>query len=150
MRAAPAGRLSLLAADGATATVVRMTTDLDRLGAAEFMLLTTFRRDRSAAPTPVWVAPLDGGLAVWTVDGSAKVKRIRRDPTIALTECDRVGEPHGDTVKGQAEVLDAVGTARVRAAVSQKYGLTEEQLMGTLDRIGGGGRVDVGLAITLR
>lgn len=112
------------------------------------MLLTTFRRDGSAVPTAVWVAPIDDGLGVWTVDGSAKMRRIMRDAGVTLAECDRVGAPLGPATVGKARVLDQAGTNRVRSAILEKYGLTEDQLLAMLERIGPG-RSDVGLAITL-
>lgn len=121
---------------------------VDRLGASEFLLLTTFRRDGSAVPTAVWVAPIDGGLGVWTVDGSAKVRRIMGDASVTLAECDRIGTPQGPATDARAHVLDAAGTDRVRSAIRHKYGLTEAELLGMLERIGPG-RSDVGLEITM-
>ena len=113
------------------------------------MLLTTFRSNGSAVPTAVWVTSLDGELAVWTVAGSGKVKRIQANGDVTVAPCDRIGSPLGPATAGTARVLDHAGTARVRQAVVAKYGLTEEQLLETLDRIGSRSKGDVGLAINV-
>jgi uncharacterized protein len=118
------------------------------LADAQFVLLTTFRKDGRAVPTAVWVAPVPDGLGVWTPAGSGKVKRIRRDGTVTLAECDRRGNPTGPSVDGKARVLDAEGTARVRAAVRQKYGLLGKALT-TISRLRRGAAGAVGIAITV-
>ena len=122
---------------------------IETLADAQFVALTTFRRDGRAVPTPVWVVPLDGGLGVWTPGSSGKVKRIRRDGAVTLAPCTRRGVPQGEAVRGTARVLDEAGTRRVRAAVRRKYGV----LGWALTTITGVRRHDgvgpVGLAITL-
>lgn len=127
-----------------------MITPAARLAASEFLLLTTYRRDGRPVPTAVFVVPLDDGLGVWTVDGSAKVRRIRADARVTVAECDRVGTPLvSDSFEGRARVLDTVeGTQRVRAAIEHKYDLTADHLDSMLQRIGAGGRA-VGLAINV-
>lgn len=121
---------------------------LESLGAAQFVLLTTFRRDGRAVGTAVWVAPVADGLGVWTVADSGKVKRIRGNPAVTVAECDRRGTPRGPAATGRAEVLDAAGTARVRAAVAAKYGLLGRVLT-TLSRWRRGPAGTVGLAVVL-
>ncbi|MCX6464535.1 MAG: PPOX class F420-dependent oxidoreductase [Pseudonocardiales bacterium] len=120
---------------------------IESLAGAQFVLLTTFRRDGRAVGTPVWVAPLDGpdgpGLGVWTPGSSGKVKRVRRDGAVTLAPCDRRGTPLGEPVPGTARVLDAEGTRRVRTAVRRKYGLLGLAATAVT------GRRAVGLAITL-
>jgi PPOX class probable F420-dependent enzyme len=119
-----------------------------RLAAEEFVLLTTYRRDGSAVPTPVWAVPLDAGLGIWTVADSGKVKRIRRDPTVDVAPCDRRGRARGRAVRGRARVLDAAGTERVRAAIRRKYGLPG-RLGLALSRLRRGRDGTVGLAVDL-
>lgn len=118
------------------------------LADAQFVLLTTFRRDGTEVPTPVWVAPLDGALGVWTAGSSGKIKRIRRNDAVTVAECDRRGEPLGAAVPGTAVVLDAAGSRRVRGAVRRKYGLLGLVLT-TLIPLRSRGRGEAGLAITL-
>jgi PPOX class probable F420-dependent enzyme len=93
-------------------------TDPMRLGDATYVLLTTFRRDGTAVPTPVWVAPDAGALLVWTAANSGKVKRIRHDATVSVAPCTARGRPTGPAVAARATVED--GSAAV-AAIKRKY-----------------------------
>lgn len=98
---------------------------LTRLGAAKYLLVTTYRKDGSAVPTPVWVARDGGALVVWTVTTSAKVRRLRRDPRVELAECTFKGAPLGSGVAGTGRVLDdPEGIERVRKLIKKKYGVT--------------------------
>ncbi|HSA50167.1 MAG TPA: PPOX class F420-dependent oxidoreductase [Yinghuangia sp.] len=98
---------------------------LARLGAAKYLLLTTYRKDGSTVPTPVWVARDGGSLVVWTRATTAKVARLRRDPRIELAECTFKGAPLGPGIAGTGRVLDAPEDAeRVRSLIKKKYGIT--------------------------
>lgn len=100
-----------------------MTADLDRLGAEQYVLLTTFRKDGRAVPTPVWVARDGDELVVYSAPDAGKVKRIRRDGTVRVAPCTVRGRPKGPDVAGQARLLDDDGIRRVQAAMAKKYGL---------------------------
>ena len=65
-------------------------TELDRLAAEKYVLLTTFRKDGRAVPTPVWAVRDGDALAVWTVSDAGKVKRIRRDGRVTV----EIGRAH--------------------------------------------------------
>lgn len=124
-----------------------MAEDLASLGAAEYVLLTTFRRSGVAVPTAVWAAPDGDELLVWTVADSGKVKRIRSSGDVRLARCSVRGTPEGPEVAATARVLDAAGTERARRAIGAKYGLKARVLMlGSRLRRGSGGTV--GLAVT--
>lgn len=86
-----------------------MSTDLERLGAAQYLLLTTFRRDGTPVPTPVWVARDGAELVVFTAPNAGKVKRIRRDGAVRVGPCTMRGRPMGGDVPGRARVLDRAG-----------------------------------------
>lgn len=93
------------------------------VGTANYVNLTTYKKDGTAVATPLWAA-LDGGrLYVWTVTDSWKVKRIRRNPEVTLQPCDVRGKTHGEIVKGRAVVLDDAGSDRVRDLIKRKYGI---------------------------
>lgn len=114
---------------------------------AQFVALTTFRKDGTPVTSPLWAA-LDGDeLLMWTPTDSWKVKRLRRNPKVVVQACDRSGKTlHGAAVSGTAEVLDAAGTERARKVVQDKYGLLGWLIMkGSLLRRGRAGTV--GLAI---
>lgn len=98
---------------------------LARLGAAKYLLLTTYRKDGSAVSTPVWVARDGGKLVVWTLRTAGKVKRLARDPRVELAECTFKGGPLGPGVAGTGRVLDGAAEAeRVRALIRKKYRVT--------------------------
>ncbi len=124
-----------------------MTPSADTLASAEFVLLTTFRRDGTPVPTPVWVAPIADGIGIWTAADSGKVKRIRRNGAVTLAECDRRGNPTGPSVPGHARILDDTGTAQVLAAIRRKYGLPGT-LLTALSRLRRGRSGRIALAVT--
>jgi PPOX class probable F420-dependent enzyme len=77
-------------------------------------LLTTFRRSGEGVPTPVSVA-LDAGLAYFvTATNSGKAKRLARCGRVSLTPCTVRGTPLGETVSGQARLLEGAARRRVR------------------------------------
>ncbi|GAA0289173.1 PPOX class F420-dependent oxidoreductase [Kineococcus aurantiacus] len=93
------------------------------LGRAPYVLLTTFRRDRTPVGTPVWVAPLgDGRIVLVTGATTGKVKRLRRDPQVLVAPCSARGRPHGRPVDARAVVLDEQDLPRVERALAAKYG----------------------------
>ncbi|MFI7491644.1 PPOX class F420-dependent oxidoreductase [Micromonospora echinaurantiaca] len=123
-------------------------TTLDRLAAEKYLLLTTFRKDGRAVPTPVWAVRDGDALAVWTAANSGKVKRIRRSGEVTVAPCDVRGRPHGGAVSGHATLCDPAGTRRVRDLIKQKYRLIGRlSLLGSRLRRGEGGTV--GVRVTL-
>ncbi|NLG55489.1 MAG: PPOX class F420-dependent oxidoreductase [Rhodococcus sp.] len=115
---------------------------------AKYVLLTTFRKDGSPVPTPLWAAAEGDRLLMWTVTDSYKVKRIRRNPDVTVAVCDARGNPKGDPIPARAEILDDAGTDRERSAIASKYGIVGWFVMkGSLLRRGNHGTI--GLAITL-
>ena len=122
----------------------------------KYILLTTFRRDRTPVATPVWVVGLDGGrLGFWTSSGSGKAKRLAHTERVTVSPCDARGR-----VRANAGVVDA--TARlvtgseleeIRQRVVAKYGVMTKftKLLGTLIGILRGKRIpygDRGVVIT--
>lgn len=123
-------------------------TTLDRLAAEKYVLLTTFRKDGRAVPTPVWAVRDGDALAVWTVANSGKVKRIRRSGAVTVAPCDVRGRPHGPAVPGQASLCDLAGTRRVRELLKQKYRLIGRlSLLGSRLRLGEGGTVGIRVTV---
>jgi uncharacterized protein len=93
------------------------------LGAGKYLLLTTFRKDGTAVPTPVWVAGDGGSLYVWSATDTGKVKRIRRSGDVRIGPCDIRGNPTGEQVPATARLLDRPGSDRVRSLIAKKYGV---------------------------
>ena len=121
-------------------------TEVDRLSTGKYLLLTTFRKDGTAVPTPVWVARDNDQLVVWTAANAGKVKRIRRDGRVELAPCDVKGTPTGPAVPGLARLLDESGTASAKHLIVKKFPLTGRLVMlGSAVRRGA--RSAVGIAI---
>ncbi|MFD4504958.1 PPOX class F420-dependent oxidoreductase [Streptomyces sp. NPDC058457] len=123
-------------------------TALDRLGAGKYLLVTSYRKDGTPVPTPVWVVRDGDTLGVWTTADSWKVKRIRRRADVKVGACDLRGRPTGDPVAATAEIADAATTARYRGLIARKYGITGRlTLLGSRLRRGVDGTV--GIRVTL-
>ena len=96
------------------------------LGASDFIQLTTFRRSGQGVPTPVWVVPDAGALAVFTPAGTGKLKRIGHTARVTVAECNRRGrvaddvEPIAATATTTADPAEVERVTRLLAA---KYGL---------------------------
>ena len=90
----------------------------------KYVLFTTFRRDGRAVSTPVWLVSMsDGEFGFSTGKGSGKVKRLRHTARVTLQGCDRSGsDAHGPVYDGQARLVTGTELARVRAAITAKYG----------------------------
>ncbi|MBB5917027.1 hypothetical protein BJY24_005939 [Nocardia transvalensis] len=116
-------------------------------GTANYVLLTTFRKDGTPVGTPLWAALGDGKLYVWTVTDSWKVKRIRRDPKVTVQPCSVNGTPQGEVVEGTARILDDAGSDRVRGLIKRKYPV-QGWLIVTGSVLRRGKRGTVGIEIT--
>ncbi|MEV7186747.1 PPOX class F420-dependent oxidoreductase [Kitasatospora sp. NPDC093102] len=118
------------------------------LSAGSYLLVTTYKKDGTAVPTPVWVVRDGEALGVWTVADSWKVKRIRNRADVLVGPCDVKGRPTGEQYPATAEILGPERTAAYRTLLRQKYGL-----LGVLTLLGSrlrrGERGTVGIRITL-
>ena len=121
---------------------------LDDVAAEPFVSLTTFRRDGTPVPTPVWIARDGDTLVVTTPVNTGKVKRLRRDSRVELRPCNRRGAvPAGAmSASGAAEIV--APSARHLDALRRKYGL--QYRIGTVvERLVRGRRERAILRITL-
>jgi PPOX class probable F420-dependent enzyme len=93
------------------------------LDQAEYINLRSYKRDGSAVDTPVWCAPLDGKLVIFTLRESFKVKRVQRNPKVQAARCDLRGKLLGPWQDGTCRALeDPMHEARAYAALTLKYG----------------------------
>jgi PPOX class probable F420-dependent enzyme len=124
-------------------------TSLDALGAGKYLLLTTYRKNGTTVPTPVWVVRDGDALGVWTVADSWKVKRVRNRADVLVGPCDVRGNPTGGTVPARAEILDATGSAAYRRLIARKYGvLGRLTLLGSRLRRGSDGTAGIRVTLT--
>ena len=98
-------------------------TPFEVLARASTVLLTTFRRDGTSVPTPVWVVRRGDELWVWTNPMTGKYKRIRNNPKVTLAPSTMRGTPLGSAVNASAGPLDAVEVPEVLGLIKAKYGL---------------------------
>ena len=98
--------------------------EVQRLATSTYVALTTYRKDGTAVPTPVWVSTDGDLLYVWTQGDSGKVKRIRNSGDVRVGPSDSRGGLQGADVPATARVLDSpADLARVAALHRAKYGL---------------------------
>lgn len=98
-----------------------------------YVSLRSFKRDGGAVDTPVWAAPLDGTLVVFTLRDSFKVKRIRRNPRVQIARCGVFGAVSGPWRDGTCRIVDDPATeTRAYQALDAKYGW--QMRLGTLMR----------------
>ncbi|GAB3669676.1 PPOX class F420-dependent oxidoreductase [Actinocorallia lasiicapitis] len=119
-------------------------TELDRLARGKYLLVTTFRKDGRAVPTPVWVIRDGDALGVWTVADSGKVKRIRNNPEVRIGPCDLRGNPTGEDFPAVAVFCTPEQTVSYRKLLRRKYGLLGAlTLLGSRLRRGDSGTVGI-------
>ena len=98
-----------------------MSTPLDKV---PYISVRSYKRDGGAVDTPVWCAPLDGKLVLFTLRESYKVKRVARNPRVQVAKCDVRGALLGPWFEGSCvAVTDAAHEARAYAALREKYGM---------------------------
>ena len=101
-----------------------MATATTPLDDERYINLETFKRDGGGVKTPVWAAPLDGKLVIFSAGDAFKVKRVRRDPRARAAGCDVRGKVHGPWFDGTCRVIeDPAGIERAHGALRKKYGL---------------------------
>ncbi len=96
-----------------------------RFDSVPYINLESFKKNGEGVKTPVWCAPLDGKLVVFTEGKAFKVKRVRNNPRVRVASCDVRGKLKGPWHEGAARVVedDPAYEARAYAALRKKYGL---------------------------
>ena len=85
---------------------------------AEYVNLTTFRKNGERKTTPIWLAVEEGRAYIWSQRDTWKIKRLRNDPKVELTPCNVNGKKNlGPTLAGEARVLVAGEGGRREARV---------------------------------
>jgi uncharacterized protein len=94
----------------------------DPLEGSKTALLTTFRRGGEAVGTPLSIA-LAGGKAYFvTASDSGKAKRLAHTPKVTLAPCTVSGKVTGETVTGQARLLEPEERKRVAKGLLRPNG----------------------------
>ncbi|MFI5953456.1 PPOX class F420-dependent oxidoreductase [Cryptosporangium sp. NPDC051539] len=98
------------------------TDTFDALAVEPCISLTTYRRDGTPVPTPVWAAPSGGKLLVWTGSESGKVKRLRHTPAVTVAPCDRDGMLLGEPSAAHARIMRREEMPALKSAMKAEYG----------------------------
>lgn len=94
-----------------------------------YLLLTTFRKDGRAVPTPVWFRPepVPGHppvLLAFSGRGAGKTKRLRHTSRVLVQACTVRGRPLGEAVEAHARLIEDETEARaVRTQVGRRFRL---------------------------
>ena len=93
-------------------------------GAETYVSLVTYRRSGAKVATPVWIAPCDSRLFVFSEARAGKVKRLKNNPHIQLAACDIKGRVKSIWLDGTAvRITDAATIERANRAFVKKYGV---------------------------
>jgi PPOX class probable F420-dependent enzyme len=112
-RRLPAALFSARMATRSAPAGLRTIADAPRTGSVEQVarhkraLLTTFRRNGTPVPTPVWAALADGRLYLRSERVSGKLKRLRNDARVLVAPCTVRGKPLGAPFEAHARALAA-------------------------------------------
>ena len=98
-----------------------------------YVSLRSYKQNGGPIDTPVWAAPLDGKLVIFTRRDSFKVKRIRRNPRVQVARCGVFGAVSGAWRDGSARIVEhPADEVRAYQALDAKYGW--QMRLGTLLR----------------
>jgi uncharacterized protein len=126
-------------------------SEFDVLGQSRYIRLTTFRRDGTPVPTPVWQVRDGDRLLVITDGTTGKVKRLRHTPRVLIAISDQRGrvKPGVQDVEGTAELItDVPELDRLAALLKKKYGFMFT-VSGWVNRLRGHSSTD-GVEIRIR
>jgi len=96
---------------------------IDELNASHYVSFTSYKKDGTAVSLPVWIVPFEDGYAFTTDESAFKVKRVRRNPSVAVQKCNVKGAIAAGATQftGTATVLLGAEADRVKALVNKKY-----------------------------
>jgi PPOX class probable F420-dependent enzyme len=96
------------------------TEGLDSLQGNHIML-TTFRKNGKAVPTPVWYGRTGNHLYVFSLAKAGKVKRIRSSQHVQIAACTGIGRLTGPTMEASARILPKDEEIIARRALRRKH-----------------------------
>jgi PPOX class probable F420-dependent enzyme len=88
---------------------------------AKYILLTTFRRDGRAVPTPVHVVAAGDTAYFRTWNMAGKAKRLRHTPAVQIAPSTMRGRPLGPPIRAEAHLLHGEASARAARLLAGKH-----------------------------
>jgi PPOX class probable F420-dependent enzyme len=104
---------------------IQTANDFTNLAASKFVLLTTFKRNGAAVPSPICHVVENGVSLAVTMEETGKVKRIRNNQQVLVSACDMRGTPTGPTYAAKARFVPLPEMQRTKA-------LKESRLIGAV------------------
>jgi PPOX class probable F420-dependent enzyme len=103
----------------------RPSAELKALFPGRYLSVTSFKRDGTGVPTPVWFVSDGRRLFALTDLYSAKVRRMRRNPRVLIASCRANGKLRSEPVPAHVEVLtDTAELERVHDLLIERYKLS--------------------------
>ena len=97
--------------------------DIAALDRHRYVALATFRRSGAEVRTPVWFAPMDGKIYLFTAGDSGKIKRLRHSSRARVAASDMRGKIRGQWWDAHARIITEPRLIeRAHAAMRAKYG----------------------------
>ena len=100
-----------------------MSVERDAILTAQYVALTTYRRDGTPVVTPVWAAAEGDSLFIFSNPNAGKVKRIRNSGRATLAPCTATGTITGAALPAEATILHGDQMPNVWRLLVKKYGL---------------------------
>ena len=90
---------------------------------AQYVALTTYRRDGTPVTTPVWAAAEGESLYLFSNAAAGKVKRLRNSSRAAIAPCTATGTITGAQLPAEAFNLTNDQMPKVWRLLTKKYGM---------------------------
>ena len=96
-------------------------TTVAEVAAAQYVMLTTYKKDGTPVASPLWAAPDGDDMMLWSVTDSWKATRLRRNSDVLVQACNVNGsKTMGPVVAGVGEIVSRESAVD---AIIAKYGI---------------------------
>ena len=126
-----------------------MSAERDAILTAQYVALTTYRRDGTPVTTPVWAAAEGTSLYLFTNAAAGKVKRLHNSSRAAIAPCTATGTITGAQLPAEAFNLASDQMPQVWRLLTKKYGMAA-RLFVAYDRVRGLLRMQASAGIEVR